>query len=198
MPISRFPRRWKAIHRVARAVLITCVFAHPNARGGEPEWLVTVCLNPGNYQPEFNIAEGITSHILLGAGVRLLWRRDAAGYAQNGAFIQIHLSTDTPSDHSPGALGEAFPYEGSRIVIFYDRVRSNCQPTARIPLLGHIMAHEIVHLLEGTASHSSGGLMKALWTTRDRIAMDHGEMRISDDDIDLIHAGLERQSRFLH
>ena len=34
-------------------------------------------------------------------------------------------------------------------------------------ILGHILAHEIVHMLQGVARHSNTGLMKARWDTED-------------------------------
>jgi len=34
-------------------------------------------------------------------------------------------------------------------------------------LLGHVMAHEIGHLLQGTTQHSESGIMKARWTGQD-------------------------------
>jgi hypothetical protein len=53
--------------------------------------------------------------------------------------------------------------------VFHDRVKqlaeggmvSHCQA------LGHAMAHEIGHLLLGTAEHTSRGIMRARWERED-------------------------------
>ena len=177
----------------AFALLVISVVSHAKMGGSPSGWSVNVCLNPGTNQTEFNVAKGVTSQLLLDAGVRLNWRSSDRDCAESGSGIQIRVSLDTPAEHQPGALGEAFPYEGSHIVVFYDRVQSNCRPSMRTILLGYVMAHEIVHMLQGVASHSPEGLMKAQWTAKDHVAMNHGTMRIAVSDIDLIRAGLERQ-----
>jgi hypothetical protein len=52
--------------------------------------------------------------------------------------------------------------------IFYDNVK-DCAAHEHFdlaPLLGHVIAHELGHLLLGTNSHSTTGLMSAFWTRK--------------------------------
>lgn len=183
------------MQRSAFALLVISTVTYAKVGFGPSDWLVTVCLNSGSNQTEFNMAKGVTSQILLDAGVRLNWRSDERDCAEPGTGVRIRVSLGTPVSHQPGALGEAFPYEGSQIVVFYDRVQNNCQPSARAVLLGYVMAHEIVHILERVACHSTEGLMKAQWTARDHSAMEHGALRLAASDIELIHAGIMKQQR---
>ena len=63
------------------------------------------------------------------------------------------------------AISSATEARGRIAYIFYDRIEriavSQKTPTARG--LGHIMAHEVGHLLIGSNSHSDQGLMKPNW-----------------------------------
>ena len=34
-------------------------------------------------------------------------------------------------------------------------------------VLGHVLAHQVTHVLQGIARHSAEGLMAALWSTED-------------------------------
>jgi hypothetical protein len=49
-------------------------------------------------------------------------------------------------------------------------------------VLGHVMAHEIGHLLLGRESHGSSGLMSARWTADEQASLVRGELRFSSDD----------------
>ena len=60
------------------------------------------------------------------------------------------------------APGDGF---GSRVSIFYHRADELAERThaSRALLLGHLMAHEIGHLLLGSNSHSRSGIMHVPW-----------------------------------
>jgi hypothetical protein len=55
---------------------------------------------------------------------------------------------------------------GSLATVYLDRVRWLAGPTAAdvATLLGRAMAHELGHLLLGTARHGPSGLMRAIWS----------------------------------
>jgi hypothetical protein len=44
------------------------------------------------------------------------------------------------------------------------------------PVLGHVMAHEIAHLLLGTNSHAAEGIMRAQWQRDDLLSASRGEL----------------------
>ena len=57
---------------------------------------------------------------------------------------------------------------GGSAALFYDRALALRKPgVALSQILGRAMAHEIVHLLLGTTSHTGLGLMKGEWTAED-------------------------------
>ena len=57
-------------------------------------------------------------------------------------------------------------------------------------ILGHVMAHEIGHLLLGTNSHSALGLMKAHWGGRDLQSAGRGELLFTAQEANLMREKL--------
>ncbi|MGD0670031.1 MAG: hypothetical protein ABSB23_21030 [Bryobacteraceae bacterium] len=138
-----------------------------------------------------NLAKAITSKMLRKIGVTLVWV-DSKSCPPEG--IHITLTGQTPATLQPGALAYALPYEGTHIQVFRDRIEAN-QPALVPHLLAHVLVHEIIHILEGCTRHSDHGVMKAHWGGADFSQMLWSELPISQEDIDLIHAGMERRAR---
>ena len=67
----------------------------------------------------------------------------------------------------PGSAGFAVPPEdggfGAFAGVFHDRVRELATSINEAEVLGHVVAHELGHLLLGTGQHSAGGIMKGEW-----------------------------------
>jgi hypothetical protein len=89
-------------------------------------------------------------------------------------------------------MAYALPFEGLHVRVFYDRVSDpQLFPKFDAPkILGHVMAHEIGHLLQGITRHSETGVMKAHWTAADYGSMAFRPLRFTDEDVRLILAGL--------
>jgi hypothetical protein len=97
---------------------------------------------------------------------------------------------------TPEMLGYALPYEGTRIVVFWERIEATAPNRDAAQLLAHVMAHEIGHVLEGTSRHSASGLMKAHWDKTDVRDLCWKPMPFAEEDIVLIYLGMkERASR---
>jgi hypothetical protein len=105
--------------------------------------------------------------------------------------IEVKLSWNTPRTLSPGVLAYAFPYgsRGGQIRVFADRVQRQA-PLFEGALLGHVLAHEIGHVLEQIVRHSSEGLMKGRWTRRDHDEMTLRLLKFAPHDVQLIQMGL--------
>lgn len=86
------------------------------------------------------------------------------------------------------------PYEGTLIVVFYDRLLTSLT-RSRVPsVLGYVLAHEIAHVLEGISRHSLSGIMKPAWSARDYLEMQWNTLRFTEDDVYLIRRGLEERA----
>ncbi len=129
-------------------------------------------------------ANRVASGILHEAGIDVEWKRcvvrqvrtgsDVCGgpLGQNEAVLRLIPAADAMSAE-PATLGfTALDGRGRRPVlttIFMDRVALVAQ-RAKVDetlLAGRAMAHELGHLLLGSAGHASDGLMRAYWSDED-------------------------------
>src|SRR5262249_46394347 len=82
----------------------------------------------------------------------------------------------------------AMPFEGTHIVVFFDRVKN--RPVSVVPtVLGHVIAHEVAHILQGLMRHSESGVMKAQWDGADYLQMHWKPIQFTDDELMLIYSG---------
>lgn len=147
---------------------------------------VTVCMQELADFPTSMQAKGIVTWMFAGIGVRITWHDMSGCPAQS---ILISLSDEAPARFHRGALAFALPYEGTHIVLFYDRI-AMASRALRPRLMAHVMVHEITHVLEGVAKHSEEGVMKAQWNKEDFDHMIGKCLSFTPEDVEMIHAGL--------
>jgi hypothetical protein len=178
---------------VAMAIWGTAVGAGQPVRHGS---MVTVCLGQfGNTMVRAQ-ATAIASKMYEAIGVTIDWR--SGGRACNAeGVIHIGLTDDTPAKLMPGALAYALPYEGINIRVFVDRVLNIVGERTLPYLLAHVLVHEIGHILEGINRHSRSGVMTAHWTSKDYRVMEMGCLPFAEEDVTLIHQGLQNRSERL-
>jgi hypothetical protein len=145
-------------------------------------------------------AQQQASKLLLEAGVVLDWRRGAPAEDVAGPETVVVLFVpNAPRDQDRNALAVARPYgSSSELSVFNDRVTAyvqNVLPTDRGRILGHVLAHEIVHVLEGVARHSDTGLMTAHWTWREMRAAITGGLHLAEEDRRLVAYGIQARCR---
>jgi len=153
---------------------------------------VIVCTGAAPNPDVLEHAQMLAFRIFRQAGVTLDWRDSKSSVCadpqHNG--IVVSFSQQPSADFAPGALAYARPYEGVHIEIFYDRV--SMAGNADDPNnLAYVLVHEITHVLQGVARHSDAGIMKATWDRADFAKMRQALLLFSDEDIRLIHYGLE-------
>lgn len=168
-------------------------------------------LDGGVARPVLVQAKDIARSILASAGVRVRWDRSRkvpqpvrSGCAadESAMTIAVRFSAKAPSEFSEGALAAAFPFAngGVGIVVFLDRLQRMTEMPARPEiLLGHVLAHEIGHMLMGTDSdsHSPACLMKAHWNRMEiaRIAIE--PMKFTPEHAAYIRANLGSGCRLM-
>jgi hypothetical protein len=137
-------------------------------------------------------AEKISTKIFAAIDLKLEWRhsRPPARPDPSALTFIIELIDNTPGEYRPNALAFATPYEGVHIKVFFDRVvrMDREYPDA---ILGHVLAHEITHLIEGVKRHSKTGLMKAWYSPSEIAGMRKHPMAIAEEDIVLIRLSLQ-------
>jgi hypothetical protein len=129
------------------------------------------------------------------AGVTIDWR---AWNECPDDGIRVSLSLNAPVSENPGCFGYALPYEGTHIVLYWDRIASAAGPD--LPwLLAHVLVHEVTHILQGVMRHSDSGVMKAKFTATDIVNMKFHPLGFTDEDLYLIQAGMRtRLARVAH
>jgi hypothetical protein len=154
---------------------------------------VRVCMSQGGNASVFQ-AQAVASQIFGRIGVRIDWQPDQRSCHLAGDRIAITLSNDTLAGEHPGEFAYSMPYQGTRIVVFYDRLRTSLT-AARVPwVLGHVLAHEIGHVLQGISRHSASGIMKAKWEARDYVEMREKALGFTEYDVSLILGGLDERT----
>jgi hypothetical protein len=111
--------------------------------------------------------------ILGGAAIDLEWREcgpcdDPPGPRE--LIVRIVAASPQAEPESLGySLVDVRQRSGSLATIFASRIESMAALARVDPgvLLGRTIAHELAHLLIGTTEHSTRGLMRARWTTRE-------------------------------
>lgn len=139
-----------------------------------------------------DVRDGATkeaARILARAGIQTIWQEGPAAaseanivdytvHTESGhprpdirSYLVVNIDRSWPYTPFPCALGFALPdaRSGVHAIIFYDRIHELIPPSviALPKMLGHVMAHEIGHVLLGSAQHSSAGIMKATWNITD-------------------------------
>src|SRR5580698_1188805 len=169
------------------------ILAAATCAAGEVQWKVTVCMDT-TPASEVVRAETQASQMFTAIEVRLDWSCRKSSLQE---AIVITLAARAPESRKPGELAYALPYEGTHIVILYDRVRKMA-PNQVPAVLAHVLVHEITHILQGLPRHSESGVMKAQWDSQDFAQMSWKPLTFTNEDLDLIHRGLDaREARSL-
>ena len=151
------------------STMMTMALAAGRALYGEVapalERSVTVCMDSVSGLGSALQARAIASKMFGAIGVAINWHVGLAACPSQS--IQISLSQNTPKSQRPGAYAYALPYEGTHIVVYYDRISECYQKPLVTILLAHVLVHEITHILEGISRHSISGIMKARWDNTD-------------------------------
>ena len=147
-----------------------------------------------------SMAQSRATDLLADGGVHLEWHAGKAPESgELSPTIRIVFLRATPASFRDppfaNALAAARPFDSAHhIMVFYDRVTlylSSMGMSASWNVLGHILAHEIVHSLEGVNRHSSSGLMTASWGWREMKQITGGGLYLAHEDRDLLHIFLQ-------
>jgi hypothetical protein len=142
--------------------------------------------------------EEVAGRILQDAGIQVIWRNCSAGCADvvHPGELIVRIATAPPGvlEGSMGcAVVDVRQGAGSLATVYADRITMVAARTTLDPrtLLGRAMAHEIGHLLMGTATHSASGLMRAVWSDQDLRQGTEADWRFTPEDMARINRRLD-------
>jgi len=182
------------------AILVGLVVARcmQGETGEDAPHNVIVCLQ-GVRDSRANDAAKSASKLFADMGVTSQWRTHGCPAAPGVIFVTFSFETRA-SDH-PGALAFAQPFDGTKIVVFFDRIQARVvdmysRPAADLNfaiarVLTYVLAHEVAHILQRLSRHSSVGIMKERWSTADFYTMVYRSLAFTPDDTDRIQRGLK-------
>ncbi len=175
-------------------MVLTIVVAHAGEKKSGKKADLTICLQPPPMTDSaFFVARETVNKLMAPAGIAVAWSKKDEECANASRAIMVKVLVTTPVDLFPGALAYAKPFKGTEMVVFLDRVVATAVSKDHIyPLLGHVLAHEIIHLLQGMARHSETGLMKARWDWSELALMKGKLIPLADKDIEFAQEGLVR------
>lgn len=156
--------------------------------------VIAACLDTGNASMWTVIqAQTIAKSIYAGIGVDLEWRHgNQYCKASAKAIIHVEFTTGLRETKYPGALASTRLGDAPhRIDVYYDRVEQLTEPHLVPIVLGHVLAHEIAHVVEGVNRHSAEGVMKANWYSKDYSDMATQPLTFTPEDVALIRGKLE-------
>jgi hypothetical protein len=175
----------------------TAVLAGVGAHAAESSPGLAVCVQHWELVNGFVMAraQALVTSIFSEAGVRIEWQssRQCRNTASN--VLRVEMDSVVPARFGPETMAYALPYgaSGTAIHVFYDRVLQEHRELGA-QVLGHVMAHEIGHVIEGIARHSPDGLMKARWDIRDYSIMRKGSLPFAAQDVELMQLSLRSVS----
>ena len=138
---------------------------------------VSVFNDAGVASSVWSEAQSRATEIMQRSGITLTWLDCGSPVSQmpdsncSALSYPTHLSVRVVPKVSPvkeDIFGQSFQDaagEGNYVLVYYAGIKAFRSDTA-VPageLLGCVVAHELGHLLLGTASHSPAGLMSAVW-----------------------------------
>ena len=157
-------------------VLASGIFPE-QVQSSAPNLTVSVFNDAGVESSVWLQAQGRATEIMRRSGISLTWLD--CGFPASGKpdsncsaiSYPAHLSVRIVAKFSPlkaDIFGQSFQDaagEGNYVLVYYASIKAFRAATT-VPvgeLLGCVVVHELGHLLLGTASHSSTGLMSAVW-----------------------------------
>jgi len=162
--------------------------AHAAAYGTETRQKLTACLKVEIPDPHLisRLAQGLATRIFAEIGIPLDWSSCEPAGDSSQTPIVVQLVYGKKEEVTSGVLGSAMPYR-RHIIIYVDRIETIQDPWT---VLGHVMAHEITHIIQGFPRHSGTGLMKPHWSSHDLTEMRHRTLSFTEEDLILLYSAL--------
>lgn len=147
-------------------------------------------------------AERDATRVLRLSGIQISWVHCATAEDRGtdcdrlplpgDAILQIVHDTTTLKGDVFGATFLGQDGTGQYADVFYDRVNELHRDwkLSLSDVLGHVVAHEIGHLLLGINSHSTSGIMRGFWDSEELKAAERGRLLFSFEQAELMRARL--------
>jgi hypothetical protein len=192
LPLSSWEEEMRLL-LFCRATVVIAVAGAYAAENGP----VRVCIQHRGLVNNFVMARAqtVVNAVFSAADVRIEWLPSRLCADAPDDVIRIEMDSAPPARFGPETMAYAMPYRatGVTIHVFYDRVLQDHHDMP-CEMLGHVLAHEIGHVVEGIVRHSADGLMKPRWNLADYRRMRKPYLFFAAEDVELIQSTLQRAS----
>ena len=182
-------RFWAAEGSGMTKSLVVATMMMAGAANGRPCVTMAVRGSQGVAPETMMNAEITAANIFRSAGIEL---RFGSHGGRECAAVTVELAWDAPKTAGTLAFAQPYATTTSKIHIYMARILNGPGRNDGV-LLGHVMAHEIGHMLQGIDRHSADGVMKARWTSADYNAMRAKPLEFTSLDVKLMALGLEKR-----
>ena len=142
------------------------------------------------------------------SGIRLIWVECSQGLGKvsrdcavpsDGAHLALRIVARSLNLKSE-VYGVAFLGEdgrGTQADVFFGEVANQESIGANVStMLGHVIAHELGHLLLGSNSHAASGIMRSRWQAAELQSLAHGALFFTPDQVKLMQARLQKGEKY--
>ena len=153
---------------------------------------IPVCIEGDiNSTNQFTIgqAELIAARPFREIRIALQWHNAPSACPEEREPVRVRVWAHTPIDYHRGASGTSRPYDGVHAEIFLDRMQSSVEGAVLTALVGHVLAHEIAHVLGGSDGHAAG-VMRPSFSREDIRRMALVPLRFPESYVILIRDGV--------
>jgi hypothetical protein len=137
-------------------------------------------------------AQHVAAGMFEKAGLSLNWHWGRCEVCEEA--ITVEITSAAPRALHPGALAFS-ELNDSHIRVFFDRIEQAGAANLIPFLLGHVLVHEITHVLQGINHHSEEGVMKKRWSADDLYQMSYRPLPFDPVDVQMIRRGLASRDR---
>ncbi len=128
--------------------------------------------------------KGLATRIFKDIGISLHWHVGRRPMGTSLWAIEVRIGS-APASATRYSFAASFLPDRA-ITIYLDRIRDNRDQSVDLALFGHVLAHEIGHVLQGEYRHSPEGILKQAWTPDDFADMAAGRLTFTAEDVRLI------------
>src|SRR5262245_40600651 len=178
----------------------------------QPPLIIRVYDSAGLAPDRLATAQHAVLAVLKPAGIDITWRDcrrphpNAPDLSCNGplevseVIVRIVHAGSTQGDDRLGYSSVDVQHHADCLAtVFADRIEAMAGRTQSDPgtLLGHVMAHEVGHLLMGTSRHSPAGLMRERWSDNEVRRRSPIDWQLTRTDAKDVRVGLLERSKRL-
>ena len=184
---------------IAGVALVTGILGSPRPAVAEPSEsakISVLLLNQAEVAPDTLVrAKAEATRIYRGLGITLAWTDadETVDYRFTFKVVAKAITGKGIDGRAMGVAAGTIERRGTLAYAFYSRIQDVTRTIGSDIglILGHVIAHEIGHLLLPYDSHAKSGLMRGGWDQKQAMRAETGALTFNSEEAELIRARLQ-------